>query len=381
MGIESEQLVFDYLSRIGDLAHGTAMTAAERARLVAGVRADIERRRAEAGGAHTAAGVRRILDGIGRPEDVVAGTGVSVPQPREHGPAEPRPVEPRSVEPRPAERRFVGRRAAREAPEGGPAADGGDPLRKQPKRPKPSKSPKQPKSPKPPERSTAASPPHLAPAHELGPGESDPDWWSGGPGAPRYAPGGRRPVGGFDGGIELPEVLEQPPDPDKEREAARRKAEAAQAADADAVDETPAAPGRNRLPRPLRPRTAKAAGGAPRTARVPRVGGAVELAAAALLVAGAVMGSLIPLGLGWLAAWWSPRLSRQEAKWAVTVVPGTVAAAGLVWLWGRTEGRWGEPIAEGALGEAITASWPWALRTAAVASALYLLWRARRPRG
>ncbi|MFP8964862.1 hypothetical protein ACLIYP_30515, partial [Streptomyces nanhaiensis] len=76
MGIESEQLVFDYLSRIGDLAHGTAMTAAERARLVAGVRADIERRRAEAGGAHTAAGVRRILDGIGRPEDVVAGAGV-----------------------------------------------------------------------------------------------------------------------------------------------------------------------------------------------------------------------------------------------------------------------------------------------------------------
>ncbi|WP_101258852.1 hypothetical protein [Streptomyces barkulensis] len=362
MGIESEQLVFDYLSRIGDLAHGTAMTAAERARLVAGVRADIERRRAEAGGAHTAAGVRRILDGIGRPEDVVADTGVSVPQPREHGPVEHRP--------------------AREAPEGGPVAGGGDPLRKL------SRQPKSPKPPKPPEWSTAASPPHLAPAHELGPEESDPDWWREGPAAPRYAPGGRRPVGGFDGGIELPEVLEPPPDleKEKEQEEARRRAEAAQAADADAdaVDETPAAPGRSRwarLPRPLRPRTAKTAGGAPRAARVPRVGGAVELAAAALLVAGAVMGSLIPLGLGWLAAWWSPRLSRQEAKWAVTVVPGTVAAAGLVWLWGRTEGRWGEPIAEGALGEAITASWPWALRAAAVASALYLLWRARRPRG
>ncbi|MCG3042846.1 hypothetical protein ACLIYM_21195 [Streptomyces fenghuangensis] len=368
MGIESEQLVFDYLSRIGDLAHGTAMTAAERARLVAGVRADIERRRAEAGGAHTAAGVRRILDGIGRPEDVVAGTGVSVPQPREHGPVESRPVESR-----PAERRFVGRRSAREAPEGGSAPRGGDTLRKPPKSPKP---------PKPPERPTAASPPHLAPAHELGPEESDPDWWRKGPGAPRYAPGGRRPVGGFDGGIELPEVLEQPPDPEKE--AARRKAEAAQAADADGTEEIPDAPGRDRwarLPRPLRPRTAKTAGGASPAARVPRVGGAVELAAAALLVAGAVMGSLIPLGLGWLAAWWSPRLSRQEAKWAVTVVPGTVAAAGLVWLWGRTEGRWGEPIAEGALGEAITASWPWALRAAAVASALYLLWRARRPRG
>ncbi|MFH0243831.1 hypothetical protein ACGRHY_15715 [Streptomyces sp. HK10] len=340
MGIESEQLVFDYLSRIGDLAHGTAMTAAERARLVAGVRADIERRRAEAGGAHTAAGVRRILDGIGRPEDVVEGTGVSVPQPREHGPVEHGPV--------------------RGTPRGGRAPRDGGP---------------------PPKQSSAASPPHLAPAHELGPEESDPDWWRGGPGAPRYAPGGRLPVGGFDGGIELPEVLERPPEKEKEE---RRQAEAAQAADADAVDETPAAPGGirwARLPRPLRPRTAKAAGGAPRTARVSRVGGAVELAAVALLVAGAVMGSLIPLGLGWLAAWWSPRLSRQEAKWAVTFVPGTVAAAGLVWLWGRTEGRWGEPMAEGALGEAITASWPWALRAAAVASALYLLWRARRPRG
>ncbi|CAL9448450.1 hypothetical protein SUDANB106_02419 [Streptomyces sp. enrichment culture] len=349
MGIESEQLVFDYLSRIGDLAHGTAMTAAERARLVAGVRADIERRRAEAGGAHTAAGVRRILDGIGRPEDVVAGAGVSVPQPREHRPVEHRP--------------------ARGTPEGGRAPRGGDPPSKPPKPSKPS---------------TAASPPHLAPAHELGPGESDPDWWRRGPGAPRYAPGGRRPVGGFDGGIELPEVLEQPPDPEKEKEEARRKAEAAEAADADAAGGFPAAPGRNRwarLPRPLRPRTAGAAGGAPRTARVPRAGGAVELAAAALLVAGAVMGSLIPLGLGWLAAWWSPRLSRREAKWAVAVVPGTVAAAALVWLWGRTEGRWGEPVAKGALGEAITASWPWALRAAAVASALYLLWRARRPKG
>ncbi|MCZ9344744.1 hypothetical protein NGM37_44055, partial [Streptomyces sp. TRM76130] len=60
-------------------------------------------------------------------------------------------------------------------------------------------------------------------------------------------------------------------------------------------------------------------------------------------------------------------------------LPGLVAAAGIVWLWGRTEGRWGDPIAGGHLGEAVTQTWPWVLRTAAVASAAYLLWKARRP--
>jgi hypothetical protein len=62
-------------------------------------------------------------------------------------------------------------------------------------------------------------------------------------------------------------------------------------------------------------------------------------------------------------------------------LPGSVAAAWAVWLWGRVDGRWGEPVAEGRLGDAVAGSWPWVLRGAAVASALYLVWRARRPRG
>ncbi|MGK5497088.1 hypothetical protein [Streptomyces sp. URMC 125] len=344
VGIESEQLVFDYLSRIGDLAHGTAMSAAERARLVSRVRADIDRRRAESGGADTVAGVRRILDGIGRPEDVVARTGVAVPQPRA-----PRPAAGRS-----------GRTGS-----GGPAGPAGA---------------QGPSAPPP-----AASSPHLVGSGERGSPEGDSDWWRSPP-AGRYAPGGQVPVGGFTGGIELPEVLKPPPDPERERAAAGKAAgaplpgtpagEAVEAADEGVAREAPAA-SRRPWTRLLRPRAAGAAGGG----RVPRRGGAVELLAAALLVAGAVVGSLVPLGLGWLAAWWSPRLSRQEAKRAVAVVPGAVAAAGLVWLWGRTEGRWGEPIARGALGDELAASWPWALRAAAVAGALYLLWRARRPRG
>ncbi|MGH3311841.1 MAG: hypothetical protein ACRDP3_14850, partial [Streptomyces sp.] len=108
----------------------------------------------------------------------------------------------------------------------------------------------------------------------------------------------------------------------------------------------------------------------------------VEWAAVALLLAGSVIGSLIPLAIGWLAAWWAPRLSRNEAKWSAVGMPALVAAGGVVWLWGRTVGRWGEPIAEGGdeLRQALTEAGPVLLRVAAVASALFLVWRARRPR-
>ncbi|WSV40364.1 hypothetical protein OG462_24955 [Streptomyces sp. NBC_01077] len=62
------------------------------------------------------------------------------------------------------------------------------------------------------------------------------------------------------------------------------------------------------------------------------------------------------------------------------MIPGLAAASGIAWLWGRVEGRWGVPVAAGgeAMGAAISETWPWVLRGAAVASALFLLWRARR---
>ena len=74
MGIESDQLVYDYLSRVGDLAQATTLTAAERARLVSGLRQAIDGRRGEAaaGSQRTEqAAVRKILSGIGTPADVV----------------------------------------------------------------------------------------------------------------------------------------------------------------------------------------------------------------------------------------------------------------------------------------------------------------------
>lgn len=97
-----------------------------------------------------------------------------------------------------------------------------------------------------------------------------------------------------------------------------------------------------------------------------------------LLVAGVVTGSWIPLAGGWLIAYGSRTLSRTEAKWAALGLPGVVVAGALVWVWGRLDGRWGEPIADGGLREVLMGAWPVVVRIAAVASALYLVWRARR---
>ena len=83
-------------------------------------------------------------------------------------------------------------------------------------------------------------------------------------------------------------------------------------------------------------------------------------------------------GLGWLIAYGSRRLTHAESKWAVLVLPGLSVTAGAVWLWGRTNGRWGDPVAEGHMKDAMTETWPWIVRGAAVASALYLVWRSQR---
>jgi energy-coupling factor transporter transmembrane protein EcfT len=104
------------------------------------------------------------------------------------------------------------------------------------------------------------------------------------------------------------------------------------------------------------------------------------LLAAALLVAGAVLGNLLVLLVGWLIAWASRRLSDAETKWAVVFLPSLSLTAGIVWLWGRNEGRWGEPIAQGHMNDAVAETWPWVVRGAAVASALFLVWRSQRRR-
>ncbi|MFF3889102.1 HAAS signaling domain-containing protein [Streptomyces sp. NPDC001914] len=334
MGIESDQLVFDYLSRVGDLAQQRQLPSDTRMRLVTELREEIDRRRA---GSDTPAAVRRILDRLGTPDEIVAaagqgtaGTGAgtrtwaAVPSQRAAAEPEERPGKLRRVVPRP--------RPAQERPAESTGTD-------------------------------VPSPPHLASAAELGDSATRPDWWRG-TGSP-FGLGDSVP--GFVGGVEIPELLKPPPG-DKEDGPGKETDPAEESAAPDPRDEpaAEATPARRRLRRLL-----------------PRAGGYTNpllLLAAALLVAGAVLGNWFALGLGWLIAYGSRRLTQAESKWAVLVLPGLSVTAGVVWLWGRSEGRWGAPVAEGHMNEAMAETWPFVVRGAAIASALYLAWRSQRRR-
>ncbi|MCK1795333.1 hypothetical protein MTQ01_04775 [Streptomyces sp. XM4193] len=374
MGIESEQLVLDYLSRVGDLAHGTSMTAAERAKLIGELRSTIEQRRARAEGVETTSSVRKILKSVGRPEEVVASTSggeVTIPEPRTGDGSSTGRTSVRGLGARLFKGRGEGTGGA--APAGGSGPGGPVPQQ-------PADAPTDRDAPTTGIGSgfptTGSPPPHLAGMDELSAAESDPDWWRNDPSPYIKKSGGE--IDGFIGGIEIPEMLKPPPkegvageQPGVTRGLPAQGGEPAIEQDVPAEKaETPAGQG---LLRRLR-------GGGLTAAGVPRAGGLVELAAVLTLVAGAALGNLIALGLGWLMAWWSPRLSRNEAKWAAAGMPALVAVGTAVWLWGRAGERWGEPIPEGALGEVLNESYPWLLRTAAAASAAFLLWRARRPR-
>ncbi|MDX3573435.1 hypothetical protein [Streptomyces sp. ID05-47C] len=277
MGIESDQVVYEYLSRVGDVAQQRQLSSATRMRLVSELRNEIDRRRAKAP-VDSPAAVRRILDRLGSP---------------------------------------LGRRGA---------SGGGSCLRW---------------------AGTAAG------AHELGDVGETPDWW--GREASPFGLGEEVP--GFVGGVEIADMLRPPPKPSAARpEPVERLPEP--------DEEEPAARRRRFLP--------SLPGG--------RWSNPFLLVAAACLVAGTVTGTWIALLVGWALAYVSRRLSEAEKKWAVFVLPGLAATGGIVWIWGRTAGRWGTPIPEGHMNEALAQTWPWVLRGAAVASALFLVWRSQRDR-
>ncbi|WP_107099139.1 hypothetical protein, partial [Streptomyces kanamyceticus] len=222
------------------------------------------------------------------------------------------------------------------------------------------------------------SPPHLAGTDELGPSGSEPDWWR----VDSSPFGFADSVPGFVGGVEIPEILKPPPSPDDERGPNLRKRaprakedEGDEEYEGDEDEEAVEAEesGRGRRWRVPRPRPGGAGEG-------PAFSNPLLLLAAALLTVGAILGNLIALGVGWLIAYASRRLSRTEAKMAALGLPALSVAAGLTWLWGRSEGRWGDPIEDGHMSGAIADTWPWVVRGAAVASALFLLWRSQRQR-
>ncbi|WP_369247423.1 hypothetical protein [Streptomyces sp. R41] len=325
MGIESDQLVFDYLSRVGDLAQQRQLPSATRMRLVSELRNEIDRRRAKTT-VDSPAAVRRILARLGTPDEIVAAAG----QGGDTGPGTQTwaavPTQ-RATEPAPR-------------PKG---------LRRVVPRPRPAES-------EPTESLDAPSPPHLANAQELGDSVTQPDWWR----VDSSPFGLDDSVPGFVGGVEIPELLKRPPEKKPDEEAKPPK-ETVPEKEPEVEEETDRTPRR----------------------RLPGLSGwsnPLLLLAAALLVAGAVLGNWFALGLGWLIAYGSRRLTPAESKWAVLVLPGLAATAGIVWLWGRTNGRWGAPIAEGHMNDALAETWPWVVRGAAVTSALYLVWRSQRQR-
>lgn len=415
MGIENEQLVYDYLSRVGDLAQQQGLPSGDRMRLVAELRADIDKRRGSAG-SDSPAGVKRILAKLGTPAEVVAAAGG---RPREgvapgggaagaggaggaggadgaYGSAGP-PRDAGAAGMARAARDKLSGLAERSGligkvptpRDGDSSALPGSPV-SSPSPSDASSSDKAAGNPGPVRRSpTAASPPHLAGEDELGPRESNPDWWHVEPGPfarpeQRDSPFGQ--VEGFVGGVEIPELLGMPVETDKEKagEAAGEGTEQGDDAGAEEAEADGAGGKAARRPgllrRALRRGGKKSKDGDGDGGEDGRSGSLslLVLLAAALLVAGAVLGNLIVMAFGWVTAYYMRKLSPAEAKWAVLGMPGLVAAVTMAWLWGRAAGKWGEPIPENGMGDALQGAWPVVVRAAAISSALFLVWRGRR---
>jgi hypothetical protein len=352
VGIESDQVVYEYLSRVGDVAQQRQLPSSTRMRLVSELRNEIDRRRAKVT-VDSPAAVRRIIAKLGSPDEVVTAAGGAA------GSAPQAPVVGLPVQ------------RDRETEE----TERPKRLRKAVPRPRPDTPPQ----PAPAAGRDLSHGPHLAGLDELGDSAAQPDWWR----VDSSPFGVGDSVPGFVGGVEIPELLKPPP-PKEERKPETPPA----------VEQTAPVPVVKARTAWWKPWTAaktaepvvEAVPARRRSlfrAAGPGAGGwsnPLLLLAAALLVAGAVLGNLIVLGVGWLIAWASRRLTDAETKWAVVFLPSLSFTAGLVWLWGRNEGRWGEPIAQGHMNDAVAETWPWVVRGAAVASALFLVWRSQRRR-
>ncbi|MDQ0960989.1 hypothetical protein QFZ66_004867 [Streptomyces sp. B4I13] len=376
MGIESDQVVYEYLSRVGDVAQQRQLSSATRMRLVSELRNEIERRRAKAP-VDSPAAVRRIIDRLGSPDDLVAAAA-------EGGGAPPTPTSSVPVQrDREVQQKQQKEQRQKQRQQKQPEPAGDTEKANQTRQPERSKGSERPKgirrivprprtgaAPPPGVPSDAASPPHRAPAHELGDGKAAPDWWLHEP--TPFGPG--EDIPGFVGGVEIPDLLKPPPrrkpGDDADDEAGEGDGESAAVAKSTGRDDDTAAPARRR-----RLRLPRSAGAPARRWTNPLL-----LIAAGALVVGAALGNWFVLVAGWLIAYASRRLTERETKAAVFWLPGLALTAGLVWLWGRSEGRWGAPVAEGHMSDAIADTWPWVVRGAAVASALFLAWRSQRQR-
>lgn len=352
MGIESDQIVFDYLSKVGDLAQSRQLPSSTRMRLVADLRTEIDRRRAAAG-AESPAAVRKLIGRIGTPDEIVAGAKDGDGT-YDFGPAGDEPAQGKGTLGRIVPKARVRRKAVPDEP--------------------------------PVDADEGPTPVHLAGTDELGTLEAA-DWWRTGGGVPGTEVDD---VPGFVGGIEIPDILKPPnegrgpdlrkrpiPEPVRaEDEYAYEDDDEEDDGEVDGVEDAASGSVRPRLR--FRPRRT--------AARVPRASFGRSfnqpflLLAALALVVGAVLGNVLVLLIGWAVIYLSRQLTIGQKKWAVFGLPGLAVVTGIVWLWGRGDGRWGDPLPGGRLSGALDETWPWVLRCAAFATALYLVWRARSPR-
>jgi len=354
MGIESDQLVYDYLSRVGDLAQATTLTAAERARLVTGLRQEIDGRRGgSSGGSQRSerAAVEKILSGIGEPAEVVrqaVHSGVPEKPPTARGGATAR---------------TPGRTGAPSVPVQASAPPGG--------------------------RQSGSGQSGYDGGYQGGyaAGTGPDDWWRTAADGPDDGPGGMPPlIGAAVGELAGWRAVYEADflDPEGEERAARipgqRQSATEEPSDEDAAaddaDEAPAPPRRRWLPRRAAPPQPDPGPELPRAPRAPLP--LVETLAALVLVAAAVLGLWYVAVLGWFFAYSSRRLGQRVARTAGLWLPLGLALASALLLWSRLHGHPGQQETNAAFQSALHSAAAVWLRVAPTASAGYLAWRISR---
>ena len=370
MGIESDQLVYDYLSRVGDLAQATTLTAAERARLVTGLRQAIDDRRegSSAGSQRTEkAAVQKILTGIGSPAEVVR-------QAVHSGVQEAVPGTPSS-----AGARKPGRTGAPSVPVQPPAPPGGGSY-----------------------DNSGYTGGGYDSGSQDGSGSGPDDWWRAAGDDPGDGLDGPGPIGLSLGelpgwrAVYAPDFL----DPDADERAARIPEQRQQGPDApgdplpgdpaeepDGDGEAGGGPGVARrlwrlLRRPAPAPVLPADDGEQPLPPAPRPPlPLVETLAALVLAAAAALGLWYVALLGWFFAYSSRRLGQRVARTAALWLPLWLAVVVGLLLYARVHGQHaGRPETDAAFQSALhTAVSVW-LRISAGASAAFLAWRISRRR-
>jgi hypothetical protein len=358
MSIQGDQVVYDYLSRVGDLAHGK-LTPVRRAAMVAELRQRIEAER-EQTGAQEPDQVRGLLQRLGDPASVVAEELRRSPEHAVRPLDRPGPSTGSAAE-NGAE---ATQRIARPAGTGSPAAGGGDPAAADEERPwwralEEAKAAETPPAPPTPTRSAFQA------AAAAGGPAADP-------------------------------VMEPPRPGERASDRLRAMRERAARAAEPSPPTAPAPPGRSEPPRPpgepqvvVRPASGEpeppSAGrltpSSPLAGMVSNLGQGYrrELLAVAVLFLGGVIPSLIVLIVGYVIALSSKVWAQSEKRFAAFAVPAISGITLAVLLWLRATGRIGGDRLDGqALRDQLLNYITTLPRVVGLVAAVYLAWRLSR---